>query len=286
MDNGMTHHKATVNGQSIHYVRAGSGDPLLLLHGWPATWYHWRKVIPTLAEHYTVIAPDLRGFGDSSKPQSGYDTRTVTEDVYQLMRQLGFTKLFVAGHDLGAVHAYTYANRHPEDVRAMAYLDEPLPGFTYEQFANFNPDPSMQGGFWWAHFFLFPDLPEALMDGRERIVLTHLIRRMAYDMAAFSEADLDEYARAFGNGGWRGSLGVYREIGKTIQQNREAAETKLTMPVLALGGAFGTGDVPMYDMQQVATNVTGGVIAECGHFIAEERPAELAKRLRTFFGSA
>ncbi|GAB4216125.1 MAG: alpha/beta hydrolase [Roseiflexaceae bacterium] len=286
MSEGVTHHKAAVNGQIIHYVRAGQGDPLLLLHGWPATWYHWRRVIPALAQHYTVIAPDLRGFGDSSKPQSGYDTRTVTEDVYQLMRQLGFGRLFVAGHDLGAVHAYTYANQHPEDVRALAYLDEPLPGFTYEQFAGFNPDPSAQGGFWWAHFFLFPDLPEALMEGRERLVLTHLIRRMAYDMGAFSEADLDEYARTFGNGGWRGSLGVYREIGRTIQQNREAATTLLEMPVLALGGAFGTGEVPLHDMQQVARNVTGGVIAECGHFIAEERPAELAERLIAFFSQA
>jgi pimeloyl-ACP methyl ester carboxylesterase len=210
------HHKAACNGQLIHYVRAGVGDPVVLLHGWPATWYHWRKLIPLLAPHHTVVAPDLRGFGDSSKPQAGYDTRTITEDVYQLVRQLGLGRVFVVGHDMGAVHAYTYANRYPDETRALAYLDEPLPGFGYEQFAQLQPDPAMQGGFFFAHFHLVPDLPEALVAGRERLYLEFLVRRMSYDPSAFTPADLDELARGLGGPGFRGSIGVYREIGETI----------------------------------------------------------------------
>ncbi|HYW30914.1 MAG TPA: alpha/beta hydrolase [Gemmatimonas sp.] len=281
----MQHHKAFCNGQILHYVRAGTGDPVVLLHGWPATWYHWRKLIPLLADTYTVIAPDLRGFGDSTKPASGYDTRTITEDVYQLVQQLGLSRPFIVGHDMGAVHAYTYANRHPDEVRGLAYLDEPLPGFGYEQFAQLQPDPAMQGGFFFAHFHLAPDLPEALVAGRERLYLSYLIRRMSYDPSAFDEADLDEYERTFGGGGFRGSIGVYREIGETIRQNREAATTKLQLPVLALGGAFGVGELTLRDMRAVAADVRGAVIPECGHFIAEERPAELARALRDFFGS-
>lgn len=279
------HHRAACNGQLIHYVRAGAGDPVLLLHGWPATWYHWRKLIPLLAPHHTVIAPDLRGFGDSSKPQAGYDTRTIAEDVHQLVRQLGLGPVFVVGHDMGAVHAYTYANRYPDATRALAYLDEPLPGFGYEQFAQLQPDPAMQGGFFFAHFHLVPDLPEALVAGRERLYLEFLVRRMSYDPSAFTPADLDELARGLGGTGFRGSIGVYREIGETIRQNREAAARKLPMPVLGLGGAFGVGELVLRDLRQVAEDVRGGVVPECGHFIAEERPDYLAGELLRFFGA-
>jgi pimeloyl-ACP methyl ester carboxylesterase len=280
------HHKAACNGQLIHYVRAGVGDPVVLLHGWPATWYHWRKLIPLLAPHHTVVAPDLRGFGDSSKPQAGYDTRTITEDVYQLVRQLGLGRVFVVGHDMGAVHAYTYANRYPDETRALAYLDEPLPGFGYEQFAQLQPDPAMQGGFFFAHFHLVPDLPEALVAGRERLYLEFLVRRMSYDPSAFTPADLDELARGLGGPGFRGSIGVYREIGETIRQNRAAAARKLPMPVLGLGGAFGVGELVLHDLRQVAEDVRGGVVPECGHFIAEERPDYLAGELLRFFSAA
>jgi pimeloyl-ACP methyl ester carboxylesterase len=278
-----SHHKAAVNGQLLHFVRAGTGDPVVLLHGWPATWYHWRKLIPLLADRYTVIAPDLRGFGDSSKPPSGYDTRSITEDVVQLVRHLGLGRVFVVGHDMGAVHAYTYANRYPDEVRGIAYLEEPLPGFGYEQLAQLQTDPAMLGGFFFAHFHLVPDLPEALVAGRERLYLEFLVRRMSYDPAAFSADDLDELARGLGGTGFRGSIGAYREIGETIRQNREAARTKLTLPVLGLAGEAGLGDLVLKDLREVAIDVQGGIIAECGHFIAEERPAELAAELRAFF---
>jgi pimeloyl-ACP methyl ester carboxylesterase len=280
-----THHKAMANGQTLHYVREGSGPPVLLLHGWPATWTHWRKLMPLLAHKHTVIAPDLRGFGDSSKPPTGYDTRSITGDVRALMQQLDLgKKTLVVGHDMGAVHAYTYAAEYPDEVAAFAYLDEPLPGLSYESFAALKPEPMWQGGFWFAHFHLVPQLPEALTAGRERLYLRHIITRMAYDPSVWSEADFDELERTFGGGGLGPSIGVYRDIALTIAQNKEAmARGKLAHPVLALGGAFGMGEVPGHEMRQVADRVETGVLAECGHFLAEEQPAELAQRLLTFF---
>lgn len=279
------HHTAMLDDVRLHYVMGGGGDPVVLLHGWPSTWYHWRKVMPALAERYTVIAPDLRGFGDSSKPLSGYDTRTVAGDVYKLVQQLELGRIFLVGHDMGAVHAYTYANQHRQDVQRLVYLDEPLPGFTYEQYAAYQPEtpPGLEGGFWFAHFNRVLDLPEALYEGREHILLWHLYRMMGYDLSAFSEEDVAEYVRAFSTGGMRGSLGVYRDIPITSEQNREAAKEKLTIPVLALGGEAGMGEVPLNDMRQVAEDVRGEVIERCGHFIAEERPEYLVERLVEFF---
>lgn len=286
MTQQLQHHRTVVDGQTIHFVTAGQGPALLLLHGWPATWMHWRHLIPLLAPHFSVVAPDLRGFGDSGKPSHGYDTLSVTADMRGLMQQLGHDRVFVVGHDMGAVHAYTYAARHPQEVRAMAYLDEPMPGLSYEAFAGLKTEPFWQGGFWFAHFHLVPQLPEALTAGRERLYLEHIMRRMAYDPSVFDSAYIDELERTFGGGGLGPSIGVYREIGVTIAQVRESqAAGLLTMPVLALGGAMGMGDVPGKDMQALATQVTSGVIPACGHFIAEEQPAELAQRLIAFFNA-
>ncbi len=281
-----SHHKAMVHGQVLHFVRAGEGPPLLLLHGWPATAYHWRKIMPLLAPHFTVIAPDLRGFGDSSKPAGGYDTRSITADVRALVKQMGFERTFIVGHDMGAVHAYTYAADHPDEVPAFAYLDEPLPGLSYESFAALKPEPFWQGGFWFAHFHLVPQLPEALTAGREGLYLRHIIGRMAYDPTVLTEADFAEITRTFGGGGLGPSIGVYRDIAITIAQVQEAmARGKLKQPVLALGGAFGMGEIPGHEMRQVAHNVEAGVLPECGHFLAEEQPAALAERLLRFFSA-
>src|ERR1041384_1937730 len=123
-----SHHTASVNGIQMHYVIGGNGDPVVLLHGWPETWYAWHKVMPALAKNYTVIAPDLRGLGDSSKPLTGYDGKTTAEDIHQLVAQLGFKDIFLVGHDFGVQVAYSYAAAHPNDVRRLVILDIPVPG--------------------------------------------------------------------------------------------------------------------------------------------------------------
>ena len=118
-----SHHMAVVNGVQIHYVIGGHGDPVVLLHGWPETWYEWHHVMPALAKNYTVIAPDLRGLGDSSKPLTGYDGKTVAEDIHQLVTQLGFKTIFLVGHDIGSQLAYSYAAAHPTEVKKLVVMD-------------------------------------------------------------------------------------------------------------------------------------------------------------------
>src|SRR4051794_6824723 len=121
-----SHHTTSVNDIQMHYVIGGHGDPVVLLHGWPETWYAWHKVMPALAKNYTVIAPDLRGLGDSSKPASGYDGKTVAEDIHQLITQLGFKSIYLVGHDIGAFVVYPYAADHPEEVKKLVVMEIPL----------------------------------------------------------------------------------------------------------------------------------------------------------------
>src|SRR6476660_1534422 len=124
------HNTVSVNGIKLHYVIGGHGDPVVLLHGWPETWYGWHKVMPPLAKNYTVIAPDLRGLGDSSKPSSGYDGKTVAEDIHQLVTKLGFKTIFLVAHDLGPIAAYPYAAEHPTEVKKLVMMDTAIPGFS------------------------------------------------------------------------------------------------------------------------------------------------------------
>src|SRR5258707_14621333 len=126
-------HPVLVNGVLLHFVPAGQGDPIVLLHGWPETWYQWRKIIPPLAEKYTVIAPDMRGLGDSSKPATGYDKRTIADDIYKLVKKLGFERIFLVGHDWGGPVAYAYAAAHRAEVRRLVILDVPIPAAGLEQ---------------------------------------------------------------------------------------------------------------------------------------------------------
>lgn len=274
------HHTAVVNDVRLHYVTAGRGDPVVLLHGWPQTWYQWRRVIPALAERYTVIAPDMRGLGDSSKPATGYDKRTVADDIYKLVRQLGFERIFLVGHDWGGPVAYAYACAHPEDVRRLVILDVMIPGAGLEQI----PQASRRGGLWHISFHGVRDLPEALITGRERLYLSWFYRS-AYNPTAITEEDIDEYVRCYSApGGLRAGFEYYRALWDDVEHNAENARTRLAMPVLALGGERGFGHRTLRSMQALAEDVRGGVIERCGHWIAEERPDYLIEQLLTFFG--
>jgi len=162
MDNmTFSHHTASVNGIQLHYVIGGHGDPVVLLHGWPETWYAWHKVMPALAKNYTVIAPDLRGLGDSSKPLTGYDGKTVAEDIHQLVTKLGFKTIFLVGHDWGTQVAYSYAAAHPTEVKRLTVMELTIPGFA----------PPGRPPLWWGVFHQTPDVPEALVQGKEMIYL-------------------------------------------------------------------------------------------------------------------
>lgn len=289
---GFLHRTAQLSEIRMHYVIGGrrEGIPVVLLHGFPQTWYMWRKIMPGLGREYRVVAPDLRGFGDSSKPAGGYDTRRLAGDVHELVEKLAARgeidsrQIIVAGHDMGAVHAYTYAAVYRDEVRKLAFLDEPLPSQTYEKLADLAAFHD-NGGFWFASFNMTANLPEALTAGRERILLSYIYENLALHSPALTEG-LDEYVRAFSlPGAAQASRGVYREIFTSSAQIEELSKEKLKIPVLALGGEFGLGPIPLGDMQAVAENVRGGVIEDCGHYLAEEQSAELERRLLEFFGA-
>lgn len=276
----LAHHTAALDDVTLHYVAAGNGDPVVLLHGWPQTWYEWRHIIPALADRYTVIAPDMRGIGDSSRPAIGYDKRTIANDIYQLVRKLGFEKVFLVGHDWGGPVAYAYACAHPDDVRKLVILDVTIPGEGWENIRQIN----RRGGVWHLAFHNVRDLPEALVVGRERTYLSWFYRSAAYDPSAISEADIDEYVRCYSApGAMRAGFEYYRAIFADIDHNRENAKTKLRMPVLALGGERGFHTLPLRSMRELAENVRGGVVERSGHWIAEERPDYLLDQLTAFF---
>lgn len=273
-DEGFEHGMARVNGTKLHYVRAGEGDPLVLLHGWPQTWYEWRHVIPKLTDEYTVIAPDLRGMGDSAKPMDGYDKRTVATDVRELVHHLGFEEISLVGHDWGMPTAYAYAAQYRDEVRALAVLEAMLPGIREDE---------KRGRLWHVDFHGVRDLPERLVSGRERLYLSWFYRVGAYDPSAIDEDAREEYVRCYSApGGLRGGFEHYRAFDTDAEHNRQHAETPLEMPVLALGGAASFREMPIRDMEAVAANVDGEVVERAGHWIPEERPAYFVERLRSF----
>lgn len=275
------HHRAYVNGVRLHFRKAGSGDPVLLLHGWLGTSYTWRKVAPALAQHYTVIVPDLRGYGDSEKPETGYDGLNQVEDMRQLLQQLDLIQPHVVGHDMGALPAYLYAATYPEEVKSLVYLDEPLPGFNLHEFTVFSRETF--GGYWHFGFNYAKDLPELLITGKERQFLEYLFNLMLYDPSSISEEDKAEYLRTYaGAGGVRGSCGCYRAALQTTEQFKAAGQTKLKLPVLAYGGQFAI-PATKEQMLMVAENVEGGVIPNCGHLVPEEAPEFLTAKLLDFF---
>lgn len=285
----VTHHYAAVDDVMIHYVMAGPGigkaPPVVLLHGWPQTWYEWRHIIPGLAERYTVIAPDLRGLGDSSRPLTGYDKKTVANDIWRVLNEtLKIDRFFLVGHDWGGPTAYALTAAHRDAVRRLAILDVTIPGCG----GDFS-----QGGRRWHHqFHITPDLPEALTQGREDIYLAWFYRTFAFRPDAIGPEDLKEYVRTYAQpGAMRAGFGYYRAMMQDMADNKlEIAKGKLPMPVLAMGGAVsyphgrGRGPECGESLKRVADNVRALVAPDSGHFIPEEQPAFLLKELLAFFG--
>ena len=273
------HHTAQVNGTRLHYVTAGEGPPVMLLHGWPQTWYEWRHVIDLLADEYQVVAPDLRGFGYSGKPAGGYDAATMAADLAALADHLGLRDVTVLGHDWGAVFGYVYAAKTPSQVRALGIVEMALPGVGVMEQAM---APQPQGNFLWhMGFQSVPDLPELLIAGKERPYLRWFFEHFAYDPAAITAADLDVYTDAITQvGALRAGLAVYQDFFTTADQVTALAKTPLEIPVRAYGGEACLGGATLASVQAVAPAAEGGVIERCGHWAAEERPDVVASIVR------
>lgn len=277
------HHTARLNGIEQHWVTAGEGPPVYLLHGFPETWYGWRKQIPVLAEGYTVVAPDLRGYGATEKPAAGYDKRTMAADLAALMDHLGHDRAPVVGHDRGARVGTRFAKDHPERIDRFVAMDN-VP--TRHQLGTQLTFPLAQAG-WFVLFLGVPDLPEALIAGREEEFLTYFYRAWSHDPETLSPAEIDVYVRAYRQpGAMRGAASDYRAGAADVAQDVVDADQLIDCPVLALWGADFGPNVDFFDMDEVwrsmATDVRTLAIPECGHLCQEERPDVVNAELLDF----
>jgi pimeloyl-ACP methyl ester carboxylesterase len=284
-----THGMAEIEtGLRLHYVIAGEGDrTVVLLHGFPQTWRQWRRIIPALVTAgFRVVAPDYRGAGHSSRPLTGYDKRTMADDIHRLLRQHLRSRGPVAlvGHDIGLMVAYAFAQAHREDVSHLVVIDAPLPGTAV--FDRLRTDPRV----WHFAFHSARDVPEMLVAGRERQYLQAFYNARCFDPSAIDETDLETYASAYAApGAMRAGFELYRAFDQDAEDNRSALRRngKLTMPVLAVGGATSTsGPIVEEMMREVADDVTGVRVPATAHWIAEENPKALTAALLKFLTDA
>ena len=263
-----------------HVVVGGEGPPILLVHGWLGTSYHWRRLAPLLAAHHTVIAVDVRGYGESDKPAVGYDARSISADLLGIADALGLGSFVICGHDMGALPALLLAAEHPDRARGLVYVDEPLPGYNLDRFTAFSPDNPFV--YWWFSFNSQPHVPALMWSGKEAELVDYFLTAMCADPAANGPEDKAEYVRGLKKpGGLDGSFGWYREVHATAAQIREATATKIAAPVLAINGQDGHPDVGR-QMELVAERVTAETIPACGHLCAEEKPQEMAAAILAF----
>ena len=276
----LTHHHVKLPEVTLHYVSAGEGDTVVLLHGWPQTWFEWRHVISQLAKNYHVIAPDLRGLGDSTRPLSGYDKKTIANDIRLLLKEhLSIEKIFLAGHDWGGPIAFALTAAHPDEVRCLTIVDTVIPGDGTDTFA---------GSRWYHAFHWIPDLPEFLTQERERSYLEYFYRNWGARPDALSEDAITEYVRAYSQpGAMRAGFNYYRALPQDIADNQSAlARGKLELPVLFITGDKGRArgaKTALEAARRIAIDAQCCEIADCGHYVPEEKPEELSQKLITFF---
>lgn len=265
----------------VHYRRLGQGAGMVLLHGFPQTGHMWRKVMPALAERFTVVAPDLRGYGDSDRPAGGYDKRTMAADVADLIQALGLAPVILVGHDRGARVAHRFALDHPALLSRLVLLDIAP---TYDVFGTMDGQTARQRWHWLFH--LVPDLPEALVAGREDIYLRHCFRAWSLNPAAIEEEAVQEYIRCFRQpGAMRAAFEDYR-AGATTDLEHDGADRDRTVaaPTLVLWGAGRTPQsADMLDVWKArCAHVEGHVVAGSGHFIPEEQPTAVVQAILAF----
>jgi pimeloyl-ACP methyl ester carboxylesterase len=277
---------AEVNGIRMHYLIEGSGPTIVLLHGWPQNSHCWRRVIGPLSEHATVIAPDLRGYGQTDKAATGYDKRTMAADVRALVRQVtDDSPITLVGHDRGARVAHRYALDHPDDVERLVVLDI-VP--SREAWRRTNADTGLTAVPWHWQFHLQRDLPELLVGGNIRGYLEYFFERWTFQRSALEPEAVDEYVRSFSRpGALRAGFDDYR-ASFPFDDDLDTADfdsgRRLTMPVLALWGSTGVpAELDVLDCwRPYAPDLRGEPILACGHFIAEEQPDALLAHLRAF----
>jgi pimeloyl-ACP methyl ester carboxylesterase len=277
---GITHRHAEVNGTQLHYVAAGtSGSPVLLVHGFPETWWTFHKIIPILAQTHRVFAVDLRGFGDSGNGPGEYDSTTSAEDLHLLIEHLGVGPVHLTGQDISGATVFRLATTHPQSVLSLTAIEMGLPGFGLETLADIT-----HGGTWHIGVLAAPGIPEMLLAGREREFLGQFaFPALSATPGAITDADIEEFARTYARpDGWRGAIGLYQSMLREGAEIKALADTHgLTAPVLAVGAGGGPFTVGTMS-QAVATEVSSVSLDGVGHYAAMEAPDELAKAILEF----
>jgi pimeloyl-ACP methyl ester carboxylesterase len=273
------HQRVHVNGTVLHHISAGTeGSPVLLVHGFPETWWTFHKLIPLLSEHHRVFAVDLRGFGDSAPAEAGHDSATAAEDVAALIAHLNLGPVHLTGQDISGPTTFRVAATHPELVQTYTAIETGLPGFGLEMLADVT-----QGGAWHIGVLAAPGIPEMLLSGRERAFLAeYAFPSLNATPDAFTDDDIDEFVRSYARPhGFSGAAGLYRSMLAEADQIRELASPKLRLPTLAIGG--GSGEFTSATIRQVATDVTAVSIDGIGHYAPMEAPERLAEALLSFY---
>ena len=273
---GFSERKVEVNGVRIHYSIGGKGSPVVLLHGYAQTSHMWNHIMPLLASNHTVIVPDLRGAGGSSKPESGYDKKNMAVDIHDLVKSLGFNHVTIVGHDIGLMVAYAYAAQFPQETARLVLMDAFLPGIGDWK------NVWLMRDLW--HFHFYGEVPLALVKGRERTYFEHFWNDFAADPKhSVSEADRRIYTKAYAQpGGMRAGFEYFKNFERDAKDFAELSTTKLSMPVLVLTGEKASGNFLIEQTKLVATNVDGKVIAGSGHWLIDEAPQQTIPALITF----
>jgi pimeloyl-ACP methyl ester carboxylesterase len=267
---------ADVNGIKLHYLVAGKGDPVMLLHGFAETSHMWLPLMAKLADTHTVIAPDLRGFGESSTPEDGYTKKEMAQDIRALSKSLGYDHIRLVGHDIGLMVAYAYAAQYPGEVDRLVLMEAFLPGV-----GEWN-NVFLLRDLW--HFHFYGKTPLALVTGRERIYLEHFWNDFAADATkSVPEADREFYAKEYARPGhMKAGMEVFRAFPKDAEDFALLAEAKLQMPLLVMSGEKAGGPFLIEQGRMVAANVEGVLVMDRGHWLMEEAPDQVIPKLVEF----
>ena len=283
---GFSNGYAEVNGVKLHYVHGGTGKPLVLLPGWPETWWSYRKIMPQLAEKYNVIVVDLRGMGGSDKPAGGYDKKNMAKDIYELIRKLGYSKVIMAGHDIGSMVAFSFAANYPQETEKLIMMDIPHPDESWYKIPmipapgkitdKIDEDHAFQ---WWFAFHQVPGVTEDIMIGRVKYEQQWIFHYLLYNDNALTALDHAVYVRAYDTrDAIRAGYAWYRAFGQDIADSK--TYKPLQMPVLGLGGpAFKRLEEFLKTFAPQATLVK---IKGSGHFIPEEEPFQTVAEIMAF----
>jgi pimeloyl-ACP methyl ester carboxylesterase len=275
-DNSIVSRDTDVGGVNLHYLIAGHGRPLILLHGYAETSRMWRPIIPQLAERFLVIAPDLPGIGDSEIPLDGLDMKTAAIRIHGIAQSLGIIRAEVVGHDIGLMVAYAYAAQFPGEVTRLALLDAFLPGVAGWENVYNNPD------LW--HFRFNGATPEALVKGRERIYFDYFWNDLAADKNhSLPEADREAYTAAYSRPDrMRAAWAYFVSFQQAAKDFAQFSQTKLTIPVLVIGGDKASGQVLAEQGKLITSDLTVVILKDTGHWVVEERPEETTDALKKF----